>query len=212
MSEKGSVDDSRACCALIAGVAALGAVPVVVVAVISDLSLIVTCPGCLPDEHTEVNDRTPSRASSTRDEVLPVQAAPPCDVSDRKVSRMSFWDVVWLLLLSYLFLAYLTLLFSVLSDLLRDDETGGVVKALWVVFLVFLPFLALLAYLVVRGRGMAGRSAAAAGRNRAAVDSYVREVAGTTSPSREVAEAKALLDQQVITTQEFERLKARALA
>lgn len=125
---------------------------------------------------------------------------------------MSFWDFVWLLLISYLFVAYLMLLFAVLADLFRDRETGGVVKALWVVFLVFAPFVTLVVYLIARGSGMSERSAEAASRKRAAQEAYVREVAGTTSPAQQVAQAKALLDDQVISPQEYEQLKAKAMA
>ena len=125
---------------------------------------------------------------------------------------MSFWDFFWLVLLGYLLITYLMLLFTVLGDLFRDEDTGGFVKALWVVFLVVTPFVALLVYLLVRGRGMARRANAAVARDRAAQETYVRELAGTTSPSQQVAQATALLDEQAISPQEFEQLKARALA
>lgn len=125
---------------------------------------------------------------------------------------MSFWDFLWLLLLSYLFVAYLMALFSVLSDLFRDRDTGGFAKAVWVIFLIVAPFLSLVVYLIARGRGMAERATDAALRARQAQEAYVREVAGTTSPAQQVAQAKALLDDQVISAQEFEQLKSKALA
>ena len=37
---------------------------------------------------------------------------------------------------------------------------SAVMKTLWVLFLVFLPFVAAFVYLIVRGQGMAERSAA----------------------------------------------------
>lgn len=125
---------------------------------------------------------------------------------------MSFWEFVWFLLLFYLFVAYLMVFFNVLTDLFRDRETGGFAKAMWVLFLIVAPFLSVVVYLVARGRGMAERSTEAALRAKEAQDSYVREVAGTTSPAQQVAEAKALLDDQVISPQEFEQLKTKALA
>lgn len=125
---------------------------------------------------------------------------------------MSFWDFLWLLLLSYLFVAYLMVLFSVLSDLFRDRDTGGFAKAVWIIFLIVAPFLSLVVYLIARGRGMAERATDAALRAKQAQEAYVREVAGTTSPAQQVAQAKALLDDQVISPQEFEQLKTKALA
>ncbi|MGJ7441606.1 PLDc N-terminal domain-containing protein [Aquipuribacter sp. MA13-6] len=124
---------------------------------------------------------------------------------------MSFWDFLWLLLLSYLFVAYLMVFFSVLTDLFRDRDTGGVAKAVWIIFLIVTPLLSVVVYLIARGRGMAERATDSALRAKEAQESYVREVAGT-SPAQQVAEAKALLDDQVISPQEFEQLKTKALA
>jgi hypothetical protein len=74
---------------------------------------------------------------------------------------VTFWDVVWLLVWSYLVLVYLLLLYRILADLLGDRDVSGWGKALWVVALVVAPVLSALVYLVVRGRGMGDRSTAA---------------------------------------------------
>ncbi|MGY2062968.1 PLDc N-terminal domain-containing protein, partial [Nocardia gipuzkoensis] len=90
---------------------------------------------------------------------------------------MSFWEIVWFMILTFLFIAYLMLLFSVVGDLFRDRNTSGWVKALWVVCLIVLPFLAVLLYLVVRGRAMAERSAVETLQRQEAQDAYIRRVA-----------------------------------
>ena len=64
---------------------------------------------------------------------------------------MSFWDIVWFIFISFAFVAYLMVMFSILSDLFRDRDTSGIVKAVWVVALIFLPFLTSLLYLIIRG-------------------------------------------------------------
>ena len=125
---------------------------------------------------------------------------------------MSFWDILWFIVLSYLLIAYLMVLFTVLTDLFRDRDTGGFAKAMWILLLLVLPFLGLVAYLIARGQGMADRSIAATERARSEQEAYVRQVAGGTSASEQVTQAKALLDEGAISAQEFDRLKQRALA
>lgn len=123
----------------------------------------------------------------------------------------SVWDAIWWILTVFIFVAYLLALFSILTDLFRDRELKGVFKAIWLIFLVFLPFLTALVYLVVRGNGMAKRSAARAQQMQTAADDYIRTVAGT-SPADDIARAKELLDAGTINADEFASLKAAALA
>ena len=127
---------------------------------------------------------------------------------------MSFWDIVWFIFIFFAFMAYLMVIFSVIGDLFRDDSVSGWVKALWIIALIFLPFLTLLLYLIIRGRGMAERTAQNVATARQAQDEYVRSVAGssTTSAPEQIAKAKELLDSGAITADEFNALKAKALA
>lgn len=123
----------------------------------------------------------------------------------------SFWDWFWLLIWWFLFFAYLVILFQILTDLFRDRALSGWWKAVWVVGLVIFPFLTALIYVIARGNGMAERQFDAVTKAKADTDSYIREVAGK-SPAEHITEAKALLDQGVITPEEFAQLKAKALA
>ncbi|WP_305093609.1 SHOCT domain-containing protein [Prescottella sp. R16] len=123
----------------------------------------------------------------------------------------SFWDFFWVILVSFAFVAYLMLLFSIITDLFRDHKTSGWVKAIWVVFLIILPFLTALVYLIARGDGMAKRSVRAAAEMQSAQEQYIRQVAGK-SGAEQIADAKALLDAGTITQAEFDALKAKALA
>jgi predicted ferric reductase len=122
-----------------------------------------------------------------------------------------FWDVLWLIASTVIFIAYLLVLFHIIVDLFRDTEISGFAKALWVVGLVFLPVLTSLVYIVSRGSGMAKRQQAAMQRAKEQTDTYIREVAGK-SPAEQISEAKTLLDAGVINADEFARLKAKALA
>jgi hypothetical protein len=124
---------------------------------------------------------------------------------------MSFWDVVWFIFISFAFVAYLMVMFAVLGDLFRDRDTSGLAKAVWVIALIFLPLLTSLVYLVARGRGMTERNMRQAALLRQQQEAYVREVAGQTTPSDQIAQARALLDSGAISQPEYEALKTKAL-
>ncbi|WP_153145030.1 SHOCT domain-containing protein [Dechloromonas sp. H13] len=122
----------------------------------------------------------------------------------------NFWDFIWLILSTFVFVAYLLILFQIVADLFRDPDLGGGSKALWLISLIFVPMLTALVYVIVRGTGMATRQRAAIERSKAEAETYIRQVAGK-SPAEQIADAKALLDAGTITQDEFARLKAKAL-
>lgn len=127
-----------------------------------------------------------------------------------------FWgslgDIIWWFLWVFVFVAYLFALFAVIGDLFRDHQLSGWWKAVWIIFLIFVPFLTLLVYLIARGNGMAKRGAVEAKQAQAAQDAYIKQVASSSSPSDEIAKAKALLDDGTISQSEYEAIKAKALA
>jgi Short C-terminal domain len=125
---------------------------------------------------------------------------------------MSFWEFFWFLLLTYLFIAYLVIMFRIVIDLFRDQELGGAMKGVWLVCLLFLPFLTALVYLISRGQGMAERSMADMEEARSRQDAYIRDVAGGASASDQIAQAKGLLDSGAINQAEYDALKAKALS
>jgi hypothetical protein len=125
---------------------------------------------------------------------------------------MSFWDIVWFIFITWVFVAYLMVLFSIIGDIFRDRELSGVWKAVWMIALIFLPFLTAVVYLISRGRSMAERSMQAAAIHRQQQDEYIRDVAGRTSPTDQITQARALLDSGAISQPEYEALKTKALA
>ncbi|NUU19690.1 SHOCT domain-containing protein [Cellulomonas humilata] len=110
----------------------------------------------------------------------------------------------------FLFIIWFWLLIAIFGDLFRDPDTGGGVKALWVVLLVILPFLGILLYLIVRGKGMGARQAAQLQAAQSAFDDRIRSATGS-SATDQIAQAKALLDSGAIDQAEFAKLKAAAL-
>ena len=128
---------------------------------------------------------------------------------------MSFWEVVWLIVIAFAFIANLMAMCTIIVDLFRDKELSGVLKAVWFLCLVVLPFLTALVYLVTRGNGMAERTDRETQARRTAQEGYIREVVGearSTDPAAQIAQAKQLLDSGAISEEEFRALKARALA
>lgn len=124
---------------------------------------------------------------------------------------MSFWDIMWFILISFAFVAYLMVMLSIITDLVRDRDTSGFAKAAWSIALIFLPFLTSVVYLIARGSGMAERSVSRAEAVRQAQDAYVREIAGKATPTDQIAQARAMLDSGVISPPEYERLKEKVL-
>ncbi|MBG6248581.1 MULTISPECIES: SHOCT domain-containing protein [Symbiopectobacterium] len=124
---------------------------------------------------------------------------------------LTLWDILVTAFSLFFFIAYLFILFQVVSDLFRDQEASGLYKAAWIVFLLFIPLLTSLIYLIVRGKGMAERHRAQVKKSVSATNEYIREVAGK-SPAEQISDAKKLLDNGIITEDEYQKLKAKALA
>ena len=123
----------------------------------------------------------------------------------------NFWDLVWLMFVTFVFVAYLMVMFQIVVDLFRDRKLGGGSKALWFLGLIFLPVLTALVYVIARGEGMAERQRAVYDRARADREAYIKQVAGS-SPADQIASAKKLLDAGTINAEEFAKLKTKALA
>ena len=116
------------------------------------------------------------------------------------------------ILLAFVFMAYLILVFVIVGDLMRDHELSGWWKAVWIIALILITWLTGLLYIIVRGKGMAQRSADEAARIQKAQAEYIKQVSGNADPATQIANAKKLHDEGVINAQEFADLKAKALA
>jgi putative oligomerization/nucleic acid binding protein/phospholipase D-like protein len=122
-----------------------------------------------------------------------------------------FMDVLWSMIIFFCWVAWIWLLILCFSDIFRRDLSGWG-KAAWVVFLIILPFLGVLIYLIAEGKAMTERRVQDAQASQAQFDQYVKSVASDSGSAGQIAKAKELLDSGAITQQEFEALKAKALA
>jgi len=119
-----------------------------------------------------------------------------------------FLTTLWIFVL----FAFLMVLFYIFSDIFRDHSMGGFAKAIWIILLILMPPLTSLVYLIARGKGMQERTLAAAEEIKKQQDAYIKNVAGDTDPAEQIAKAKQLHDQGIITDEEFAQLKSKALA
>jgi putative oligomerization/nucleic acid binding protein/phospholipase D-like protein len=121
-----------------------------------------------------------------------------------------FLDVFWSMIIFFFWVIWIWIVITVLIDIFRRRDIGGFAKAMWVVFVVILPWLGVLIYLIAQHDGMRERSIQQAQEQKQQFDSYVREAAGGSAD--QIAKAKQLLDSGAITQDEFNALKAKALA
>lgn len=127
-----------------------------------------------------------------------------------------FWDVLLWSFWFFIWIAAIMVWFRCILDLFRDRDVSGWGKAGWAVLLIFVPWLGALIYIIVRGRSMADRQMRDAAEMQAQQEQYIKQVAagsgGGASAADQIATAKSLLDSGAITPEEYESLKAKALA
>jgi hypothetical protein len=122
-----------------------------------------------------------------------------------------FLDVLWTMLIFFLWIIWFWILITVFIDLFRRKDTSGISKVLWIIFVILLPFLGVFIYLILNHDGMADRNIKQAQAQQAQFDQYVRETAGGGAAA-EIEKAKGLLDSGAITQAEFDAIKSKALA
>ena len=123
-----------------------------------------------------------------------------------------FLDVLWTMLIFFLWVMWFWLLIVIIGDVFRRRDIGGGKKTIWLIFILFVPFIGVLAYVLANSDGMAERNLERARSQRAQMDDYVRETAGSGGAAAEIDKAKQLLDSGAITQAEFDAIKAKALA
>ena len=123
-----------------------------------------------------------------------------------------FLDVLWSMLVFFVWIAWFLLLFHVIGDVFRRRDISGGKKTAWLIFLLFVPFLGVFVYLIANSDDMARRSIEQAEASRAQMDDYVRTTAGSGGAAGEIEKAKGLLDSGAITQAEFDAIKSKALA
>jgi len=120
-----------------------------------------------------------------------------------------FWSMLWF----FMFFIWIWLLVIVFSDIFRSHDLGGFAKTLWVLFVIIAPYLGVFVYLIARGHKMHEHAVEAAEAQNTAARAYIQQAAGTSgSPAEELSRLADLKEKGVISDEEFQKLKAKALA
>jgi hypothetical protein len=126
------------------------------------------------------------------------------------LANIGLGEILWSLLVIYVMIMYFMIMFTIIVDLFRSKDVGGLGKAVWAVLLIFFPLITMIAYLIMRGKGMADRNQKAAEAAKADTDNYIRTVAGGSAT--ELEKAKQLHESGAISADEYAALKAKILA
>ena len=121
-------------------------------------------------------------------------------------------EVLWSTLIFMAFILWIWLAITCFMDIFRRRDIGGFAKALWVIFIIVLPYLGVLVYLIANHGGMAERQTKDVQQAEQAFDERVREAARSAGPAAEIESAQKLLESGAINQDEFDRIKAKALA
>ena len=121
-----------------------------------------------------------------------------------------FWSMLWF----FLFVIWIWLLIVVFSDIFRSRDLSGWGKALWTIFVIVLPYLGVFVYLIARGHKMGEHAVQDAQEQDAAMRRYVQNVVSSDgrSTADEIARLADLRDRGVISEEEFQQAKAKAIS
>jgi len=118
---------------------------------------------------------------------------------------VTFWDVVWWMIMVFFFTMAIWIFVTVFADILRRNDLSGIAKAVWLLLIFVFPFIGVLIYLIARPKMTE--------QDRELIEQYQaqqRRLSGY-SAADEIAKAQQLRDSGAITAEEFESLKRRAL-
>jgi len=106
----------------------------------------------------------------------------------------------------FIFVLWFWLLITVFSDLFRRHDISGWAKAIWVIALIVFPYLGIFIYLITQHRGMAERQTQRVEQAREDMRHFVGY-----SVADELEKLERLKNSNVISNEEYARLRARAV-
>jgi len=116
----------------------------------------------------------------------------------------SLWFAIWI--------SFIFLVIRFVIDVFRDEELSVFGKIMWTLLLVILPVIGALIYIFARGKGMARRDVEAAQSMREAQVEYTKGLMTEAGSADQIKTAHELLEKGAISQEEFDAIKAKALA
>jgi hypothetical protein len=71
-------------------------------------------------------------------------------VSALLASSVSFWDVIWWMIVFFVWVMWIFVVIWCFIDNFRRRDHSGWAKALWTLFIIFMPIIGVVSYLVTR--------------------------------------------------------------
>ena len=106
----------------------------------------------------------------------------------------------------FIFVLWFWLLITIFGDLFRRHDISGWAKAIWVVVLIVFSYIGIFIYLITQHRGMAERQSQRVQQAREDMRHFVGY-----SAADELEKLQRLKNSNVISNDEYERLRARAV-
>jgi Short C-terminal domain/Phospholipase_D-nuclease N-terminal len=123
-------------------------------------------------------------------------------------------NIFWTMFEVFLWIIWIWILIWIFIDIFRSRDLSGWAKALWFLFVLLIPLIGVLVYLIVRGDSMHERAVQDARQQDQEFREYVQQAASGSpgTSADQLAKLADLRDRGVITSEEFEREKAKVLA
>ena len=79
---------------------------------------------------------------------------------------MPLLDLIWVMLMWFLFFAWIVVIVGVVTDIFRSPDLSGLGKAGWVLLVILIPWVGAAIYLIARGEGLSLRYMEALGNRK----------------------------------------------
>jgi uncharacterized membrane protein YcjF (UPF0283 family) len=127
------------------------------------------------------------------------------------LASFTFGDALLTALEIALLFIWIWIAIGVIVDVFRSHDLSGWGKAGWLLLILVLPMIGVLIYLIARGHKMQDHAVQHAQAQDAAFQSYIKTTAAS-SPADDISKLADLKNQGVLTEEEFQRAKAKALS
>ena len=126
------------------------------------------------------------------------------------LADVTFGEILLIVFEMFLFVVWIWILFTIITDLFRNHDMSGWLKGVWIILLIFIPYITALIYLIVYGNDMRERTLRAQAEAKHLADDYIR-TAAQSSPADELHKLHELVEKGALTEAEYDKAKAKLL-